>query len=104
MDTSKAVEIRSYLDWALNGKISWWRYAIGVLVSVGVLLFGSALILFPVYLIFPAIQEKTAFMQLLNTGLSFLVALAALWLVVRLLHRRPFWTTVSRRVKWNGGI
>jgi membrane protease YdiL (CAAX protease family) len=103
MSTAHSTEVESYLDWSDKGKPSFWRYALGFLLSVLVFFFLSGIGLIPLALLAPD-YEKSLTLNIVAILLSFVVAFFAIPGIVQLLHRRPYWSVALPRLRfeqWN---
>jgi len=96
MPDERSAEIKSYLDWSDKGKASLWRYLAGTILILFVFFVLSGFGQLPVVLLFPD-YKSSLFLSVLALLLSFVMSFFAVPLIVRLLHRRPYWSVAMPR-------
>ncbi|NTU72478.1 MAG: CPBP family intramembrane metalloprotease [Coriobacteriia bacterium] len=104
MDDNKPVG--SYLDWSAEGKASVWRYLFGLTLVIVVFFVLSGFGSLPVRIFVPNYEDSLV-MSVVATLMSFVIAFVSIPLVVRLVHKRPFWSVAMpawRFEGWNFGV
>lgn len=84
-------EAQSYLDWSDKGKASFWRYAVSTVLVIIVFYMLSAMVLVPYTMLLPN-YEKSLTLSVVAKLLAFLIIFLAVPLIVRVVHKRPWWS------------
>ncbi len=96
----------SYLDWSSEGKASVWRYLIGLALAIFVFFLLSGFGSLPLRIFVPHYEDSLA-LSVVATLLSFVIAFVTIPLIVRVVHKRPFWSVAMpawRFEGWNFGV
>ena len=102
MNTSKTDEIRSYLDWALKGRSTWWLYLIGLIIFQIFLTVGSTFFVLLLIILVPTLASGSVVGSVAMTTLGFLPAFLAIPFFTWLLHKRPWWSVALPQLKLDG--
>jgi membrane protease YdiL (CAAX protease family) len=95
--------MNSYLEWSAKGKAGGWRYLFGSVVLL-ILLFAVAGQEDLFVGLFLGNPKNSVAVTMLGTAFAFGIAFFAILLLVRLLHKRPFWSVAMPRwefLKWD---
>lgn len=95
----------SYLDWSSKGRADLWRYIVGAVLGLSILLVFSSFGSIP-FILFKPDYQRSLVLSIIVTLLNFVIAFFAIPLMVQLLHRRPFWSVAMPRERvelWNFG-
>jgi membrane protease YdiL (CAAX protease family) len=86
----------SYLSLADQGKNAWWRYAVGIALTLLIWIVGTA------FLTYPFLDDPDSLGTFAVSLLSFALLLFGVWLATALLHRRPFGSLIGPlgRLNW----
>jgi membrane protease YdiL (CAAX protease family) len=93
------IAAKSYLDWSDKGKACFWRYAVGTVLMVFIFFMLSGMLLIPYTLLVPDYAQSlplSIIAKLLVFALSFLL----IPLIVRLLHKRPWWSVAMPELRF----
>lgn len=96
MNTETKTEIKSYLDWAKEGKASLWRYILGFALTSIVFLFISGFGAAPLEVLVPDFQSSPI-LSTVALLMSFVIAFFTIPLIVRWLHQRPYWSVAMAK-------
>jgi membrane protease YdiL (CAAX protease family) len=95
--TSTAVQ--SYLDWSDKGKASVWRYAVSTVLVMIVFYVLSGMLLVPFTVLVPDYADSLP-LSVVSKLLVFLITFLAIPLIVRLVHKRPFWSVAMPALRF----
>lgn len=98
----ESVGIKSYLDWALKGRSSWWLYLIGLVLFQVILTVGSTFFGILLVILIPALVSGSVVGSVALTTLGFLPAFLAIPVFTWLLHKRPWWSVALPQLKLDG--
>jgi membrane protease YdiL (CAAX protease family) len=102
MNAQDPVEIKSYLDWALKGRSTWWLYLIGLVIFQIILSAGSSFFVILLVILVPALASGSVVGSVAMTTLGFLPAFLAIPFFTWLLHKRPWWSVALPQLKLDG--
>jgi uncharacterized protein len=102
MNTPKTDEIRSYLDWAIKGRSTWWLYLIGLVIFQLILSAGSTFFVLLLIILVPALAAGSVVGSVAMTTLGFLPAFLAIPFFTWLLHKRPWWSVALPQLNLDG--
>jgi len=99
MHIEKTTDTQSYLDWSDKGQASFWRYGLGAFLALFVFFLISGIGLVPLVMFVPD-YDKSLVTSILGKLLSFVMAFFAIPLIVRLIHKRPWWSLMMPRFRF----
>jgi membrane protease YdiL (CAAX protease family) len=97
--TDDTTVLQSYLDWSDKGKASFWRYAVGTVLAVFVFFVLSGMVLVPFTLLVPD-YAKSPTLSAVAMMLAFVISFLAIPLIVRLGHKRPWWSVAMPTLRF----
>jgi len=85
-----------YLALADQGKNAWWRYAVGIVLTLLIWMVGTA------FLTYPFLNDPNSFATFAVTLLTFGLLIVGTWLATAWLHRRSFGSLIGPSGRLNG--